>query len=432
MSMTQKILSEHFDQDDTTVNPSKLKEPGDLVNASLDLIMVHEQLAGRISKEYRKIGIDYVKNPENIVYILDHWVPSPDARAARMHQEGNQFAEEYGFIQKNILGENKGICHVVVPERGYVLPGILAIGSDSHTTTYGALNCFSTGVGATDVCVAFATGHLWFKIPEVIRVNLHGQFHFGVYGKDLALYLLNIFGVDGATYKAMEFGGDLRALSVSARMTVANMVVEMGAKNAVFEYDRILHDWLVSNPYLNKKAPFKPAHPDKDTNYEKSVNIDLGDIEPLVATPHSPGNVRFVDEMADVSIDQGYIGSCTNGRIEDLRVAAKILMQRHVKETCRCIVVPGSTQVYKQAIKEGLIEIFLKAGCIVGPPTCGACIGGHMGVLGDDEVCVSSTNRNFKGRMGAETSLVYLASPATVAASVIDGLITNPKKYLEV
>lgn len=438
MSITQKILARHLSKDNRSSNQensesqTRLPDPGEFINADIDLIMVHEQLAGRIDKEYEKLGFESVKNPEKIVYILDHWVPAPDIRAARMHQEANRFAKKYGFV--NILGENKGICHTVLPEQGFIYPGMLAIGSDSHTTTYGAFNCFSTGVGATDVCNVFATGQLWFMVPETIRVNVKNQLKNGAFGKDFTLALLRDFKTDGALYKSLEFGGEgLKNLDISSRITLANMSVEMGAKNAVFEFDKILMNWLLDNQHFieRQSQDLEPVEPDKDVNYEKTVEYDLSDISPMVAKPHRPDNVFPVDEIGDITLDQGFIGSCTNGSLEDLRIAAKVLNGNKVKKETRCIVIPASTEIYMNALDEGLIKIFMESGCVVGPSTCGPCIGGHMGVLGDEEVCISTSNRNFRGRMGSKSSKVYLASPATVAASVIEGKIVSPEKYFK-
>ncbi|MHA1728158.1 MAG: 3-isopropylmalate dehydratase large subunit [Promethearchaeota archaeon] len=426
-TITQKILGAHSEQ---------TAEAGEFINCNIDLTMVHEQLGGRIAPEYEKLNIDYVKNPENIVYILDHWVPNPDVKSAGMHQRANKFAKQFGFIDENILGENKGICHTVLPERGFIYPGMLAIGSDSHTTTYGALNCFSTGVGATDICTVFATGQLWFKVPETIRINLKGELNSGVFAKDFALTMMNDFTVDGAIYKALEFGGSgLKNLNISSRVTVANMAVEIGAKNAVFEFDNILEKWFRNNRFFNERytdffTRNKPVFPDKDAEYESVMEYDLSPTVPMVAMPHSPDNVVPVEEAPDIEVDQCFIGSCTNGSIDDLRIAAKILKNNKVKKGLRCIVIPASTEIYKAALKEGYLEIFLDAGCVIGPPTCGPCIGGHLGVLGDGEICVSTSNRNFKGRMGSDKSFVYLVSPATAAASAIKGNITSPIDFL--
>lgn len=428
--MTQKILASH-------TNSKKIPEIGEIIECNIDLVMVHEQLAGRINKEYQKLRIDYVADPQKIVYILDHWVPAPDIRAARMHQEANAFAEKYGFLKENCLGENKGICHTVLPEQGFIYPGMIAVGSDSHTTTYGAFNCFSTGIGATDVCIAFATSKLWFKVPESIKIMIKGKLNTGVFAKDLALAMLRDFSVDGAIYKSIEFcGADLKNLDISSRITLSNMSVEMGAKNAIFEFDNVLENWYESNNHFKQRHKkltdiIKPTLPDKDAIYESTKTYQLDELEPMVACPHSPDNVKPIEEVNDVKIDQGFIGSCTNGSIEDLQIAARILKGKKVHPQTRCIIIPASSEIYLQAIQEGLIEIFIQAGCVVGPPTCGPCIGGHLGVLGDDEVAISSSNRNFQGRMGAQSSKVYLASPASVATSVIEGKIATPKKYIK-
>ncbi|MBD3351550.1 MAG: homoaconitate hydratase family protein [Candidatus Lokiarchaeota archaeon] len=435
--MTQQILTEHRinqAKDNDVEISHQLLEPGTFIQSEIDLCMVHEQLGGRISKEYAKLGLDYIKSPEKIVYILDHWVPSPDVRAARMHQEANEFAKKYCFNKQNILGENKGICHTVIPERGYIIPGMVAIGSDSHTTTYGAFNCFSTGVGATDVCNFFATGYLWFKVPKIHRINISGELPSGSFSKDFILSMLGDYKTDGAVYKAMEFGGEgLLNLSISSRITIANMCVEMGAKNAIFEYDKVLENWLNCNKYLQNRdtGDIRAVLPKKDANYELEKDYNLGYVQPMIACPHSPDNIKPAAELSEIEIDQGFIGSCTNGSLDDLRIAAKILKGKQVHSNTRCIVIPASSDIYLNAVYEGLIEIFLESGCTVGPPTCGPCIGGHMGVLGDDEIAISTSNRNFQGRMGAKTSKIYLASPASVAASVIEGRITDPSHYFD-
>jgi 3-isopropylmalate/(R)-2-methylmalate dehydratase large subunit len=430
MSMTQKILGNHIMEDDA--HNSRLPEIGEIVEVDVDVIMVHEQLGGRIAPEYKKLDLDYVKHPDRVVFLLDHWVPSPSIQASNMHKRANEFAKKYKF--EHILGENKGICHTVLPEQGYIAPGMVAIGSDSHSTTYGAFNCFSAGVGATDICTAFATGKLWFKVPEPVNFIIsNSTFKKGVFAKDLALSLLQTYGVNDLIYKSMEYRGPgLHNLSMSSRITLANMSVEMGAKNAIFEFDSITEHWFLNNPhYITRYGMhFNRVISDENDN-NSSVSINLNSIEPMVAKPDSPDNVAEVHDCAEVKIDQGFIGSCTNGSLEDLRVAAKILDGKQVHSETRCIVIPASTEIYLQAIKEGLIEIFMKAGCIIGPSTCGPCFGGHMGILGDDEVCISTTNRNFRGRMGSYSSQVYLASPATVAASVINGKITSPIDFME-
>ncbi len=350
-----------------------------------------------------------------------------------MHNRANQFAKKYHF--QHILGENKGICHTVLPEQGYIYPGMVAIGSDSHSTTYGAYNCFSTGVGATDVCVVFATGKLWFKVPEPFNFSISSAFQKGVYAKDLALHILQKHGTEEFIYKSLEYTGPgLNNLSMESRHTVANMCAEMGGKNAIFESDKITEQWFRNNYHFSARhgKPIQPVSPESSADYNFIEEINLSEIQPLVAKPYSPDNVVEVNECIGTELTQGFIGSCTNGSLEDLRIAAKILNGHTIHSDTRCIVIPASTEIYLTAMKEGLIEIFLKAGCIVGPSTCGPCFGGHMGILGDEDVCISTTNRNYRGRMGSYDAEAYLASPATVAASVIHGKITSPLDYSEV
>ena len=387
--------------------------------------MVHEQLGGRIHKEYEKLGLEKVWDPNKIFFILDHWVPAPTVSAAQMHQDCRNFAKKFGFIHN--IGIDKGICHQVLPEMGFARPGMLIVGSDSHTTTYGAFNCLSTGIGATDVSVVFATGNLWFKVPETFRVNLLGQLKRGVMSKDFILTFIGDISTKGAIYKSLEFHGEgAELLSIDSRMTISNMVVEAGAKFGIFLPDIKLDQWL--KPRI--KAQFKPIYPDIDAEYEKEFEYNLADIEPVVAKPSKPDNIAYVNELGDIEIDQAFLGSCTNGRMEDLRIAAQILKGRKISPNTRLIVTPASKEIYMNALSEGLINIFLDAGAIFTHSTCGACIGGHLGVLGPNEICVSSTNRNFVGRMGASDSKIYLASPATVAASALKGKITDPREVL--
>ena len=389
------------------------------------MIMVHEQLGGRIHIEYEKLGLNNVWDPNKIFFILDHWVPAPTISSAQMHQDCRAFAKKYKFIHN--MGIDKGICHQVLPEMGFSRPGMLIVGSDSHTTTYGAFNCLSTGIGATDVSVVFATGKLWFKVPESHKIVLSGELNAGVMSKDFILSLIGEITTKGAIYKSLEFHGDgAKSLSIDGRMTVSNMVVEAGAKFGVFLPDKKLEKWLENR--TNKSYKF--INPDKDADYEKIMEYDLSEIKPMVAKPSNPGNAAPVEEVEDVEINQAFLGSCTNGRMEDLRIAAKILENKQIHPNVRLIIIPASKEIYRTALKEGLIEIFIKAGGVVGNSTCGPCIGGHLGVLGADEICISSTNRNFIGRMGDPSSEVYLASPATVAASAITGKITNPLEVL--
>jgi len=411
------------------LNHSNLKEisPGQFINCEIDLIMVHEQLGGRIHKEYEKLAIDYVWDPNKIFFILDHWVPAPTISAAEMHQDARNFAEKYKFEHNYGYQEDKGICHQVLPEMGFSRPGMLIVGSDSHTTTYGAFNCLSTGIGATDVSVVFATGKLWFKVPETYRINLKGKLSKGVMSKDLILKIIGDLSTKGAIYKSLEFHGNgVNELSVDGRMTIANMVVEAGAKFGVFLPDIKLKNWIEKRT----DEPFEFVHPDKDALYEKDFDYNLSEITPVVAKPSNPGNLAYVEEVVGVKIDQAFLGSCTNGRMEDFRIAAKILKGKTIDSKIRLIVIPASKEIYKKALKEGLIEIFINSGAVVGHSTCGPCIGGHLGVLGPEEICISSSNRNFVGRMGSPTSQVYLASPATVIASALKGEITDPREVL--
>ena len=415
-TFAEKILLDH-------ATGIKELEPGQFIDCKIDLIMVHEQLGGRIHVEYEKLGLDHVWDPEKVFFILDHWIPAPTINAAQMHQDCRTFAKKYNFIHD--MGINKGICHQVLPEKGFARPGMLIVGSDSHTTTYGAFNCLSTGIGATDVSVVFATGNLWLKVPESFKINIIGELNRGVMSKDLVLNLIGDLSTKGAIYKSLEFHG-AESLSIDGRMTVSNMVVEAGAKFGVFLPDKKLEKWLENRT----RETYQLVMPDKDAIYEKTMEYNLSEIEPVVAKPSSPGNLDTIKNVEGIEIDQAFLGSCTNGRMEDLRIAAKILKGKTVDAKTRLIVTPASQEIYEQALNEGLIEIFIKAGAVFTHSTCGACIGGHLGVLGEEETCVSSTNRNFVGRMGAPSSKVYLASPATVAASALNGKLTDPREVL--
>jgi 3-isopropylmalate/(R)-2-methylmalate dehydratase large subunit len=418
VNIIETILATHSHQPQVS--------PGEFIECDIDTVMVHEQLAGRISPEFRSLGVDRIWNPEKVVFVLDHWVPAPDVRAAKMHQTANRFAHDFKFVHN--LGQNQGICHQVLPEKGFIRPGNLIIGSDSHTTTYGAFNCLGTGVGATDIAVTFATGKLWFKVPESVRIEFGGQLGPKSMGKDVVLQLLKDFGTDGANYECLEFGGPgLSNLSIDARMSIANMAVEMGAKAGIFEGDPVLHAWFTSRfPTDPTLQHLKFVKPDADAQYKIRKTYELDYIPPLVAKSFRPDNVVPVAELGRIEIDEAFLGSCTNGRLEDLRIAARIVKGLHVPSRVRFIIIPASRDIYLQAMKEGLLEIFVEAGGVVEYPSCGPCIGGHLGVLGPDEICVSSSNRNFRGRMGDPSSQSYLASPAVVAASAIAGSIVEP------
>jgi homoaconitate hydratase family protein len=416
-TIAQKIFQTH--------SSSKEVYPGQIIQANIDLVMVHEQLGGRIHKEFDKLGIDKVWDPNKIFFILDHWVPAPTVSAAQMHQDCRKFAKKYGFIHN--MGIDKGICHQVLPEMGFARPGMLIVGSDSHTTTYGAFNCLATGIGATDVSVVFAKGNLWFKVPESYKIKLTGKLKKGVMSKDFILTYIGHVSTKGALYKSLEFhGAGAEMLSIDSRMTISNMVVEAGAKFGIFLPDKKLDLWL--KPRI--KEHYNPISPDLDAKYEKEYEYNLDDIIPVVAKPSKPENVFPVEDLEDIEIDQAFLGSCTNGRMEDLRIAAQILKGNKISPNTRLIITPASKEIYLNALSEGLIEIFLQTGAVVTHSTCGACIGGHLGVLGPEEICLSSTNRNFVGRMGDPSSEIYLASPATVAASALKGKITDPREVL--
>lgn len=394
---------------------------GNIVEAEIDYVMVNDVTGPIAFREFEALGTEPVK--EKIVLIPDHFVPNKDVPSAQQAAEMREFARKYGIDNYFEVGLG-GVCHQVMIDEGFAAPGRLIVGADSHTCTYGGLGAFSTGIGSSEAAACFAEGRLWFRVPAAFRINIEGSFRGHACGKDLIIKLITDIGVDGATYRALEFSGTgIKNISVSDRLTVANMAIEAGAKAGIFPADQRTIEYIKGRV----RGPFSPVMPDEGAQYEKEFHYDLSQIEPMVALPHSPGNGKPVSEV-DVEIDQAYLGSCTNGRIEDLRIAAAVLKGRRVNENVRMIVVPASTRVYEMALREGLIEIFLKAGAFVSGPTCGACLGGYMGVLAAGERCVSSTNRNFIGRMGHRDSEVYLASPAVVAASAVAGKITTPDR----
>jgi 3-isopropylmalate/(R)-2-methylmalate dehydratase large subunit len=413
MNITEKILAK--------ASAKKLVGPNDIVDANVDMVMVHD-LTGPLAVEaFKRIGISKVWDNKRIVIILDHQVPAESVRAAELHKMLRAFAKEQG-IRFYDVGRG-GICHQVMPEKGHVLPGTVIVGADSHTCTYGALGAFATGIGSTEAAAVFATGKIWLKIPETMRINVEDKFKPFVTPKDLILSIIGNVGADGATYKATEFtGSTIRGMSMAGRMTLCNMTVEMGAKNGIIEPDETTRKFLEGR--ANK--PFEELKSDKDANYEKVVEFDASRLEPVVACPSSVDNVRPASEV-DAPIEQAFIGSCTNGRIEDLRLAAQVMKGKTVKDGVRALVIPASQEVYTQAVKEGLVEIFTDAGALVCGSACGPCLGGHIGLLAAGETCVSTSNRNFIGRMGSTQASVYLASPATVAASALTGRITDPR-----
>jgi len=417
-TITEKILAAHCDRD--RVNP------GEIIEADIDVIMCHDVTTTPAIDLLAKRGIRRVADPDKVVIMPDHFVPNKDIRSAEMVAKIRRWAAEQNIRKFYELGRH-GVCHALLPEQGHVLPGTTIICGDSHTCTHGALGAFSTGIGSTDLAAALATGKLWFKVPRTIHFILSGKLQNGVYAKDVILEIIRQIGVDGALYKAMEFSGELiENLSVEARMTICNMAIEAGGKSGIINPDRKTEEYVRTRT----QTEFCSYRSDPDANYESVLEIDVSDLEPMVAFPHLPSNAKPVGQAGEISIQQAYLGSCTNGRIEDLRVAAGVLKEQQLAPGVRMIVVPATTEIWKQANREGLLDIFMAAGATVSAPTCGACLGGHMGVLAAGERCISSTNRNFVGRMGSPKSEVYLASPATVAASAISGKISDPRAYL--
>ncbi len=417
-TITEKILAVHCRREEVV--------PGELINAEIDVIMCHDVTTTPAIDMLAAKGLSKVAYPERVVVMPDHFVPNKDIKSAEMVAKIRRWAKEQKIEKFYDLGRH-GVCHALLPEQGHVRPGTTIICGDSHTSTHGALGAFSTGVGSTDLAAALATGELWFKVPESILFCINGKLQKGVYAKDVILHIIGQIGVDGALYKAMEFSGEVvDEMSVEARMTLCNMAIEAGGKSGVINPDQKTIDYVKART----DEPFKIYHSDPDAKYSQIIDIDVSKLEPIVAFPHLPSNEKSVSEVGNIPVDQAYLGSCTNGRIEDLRVAAEILKGKQVASGTRMIVIPATTDIWKQANKEGLLDIFMAAGATVSSPTCGACLGGHMGILAAGERCVSSTNRNFVGRMGSPKSEVYLASPATVAASAIEGKITDPRKYL--
>jgi len=415
MNMTEKILARHAGLE-TVV-------PGQLINCQLDMVLANDITAPPAIKEFEKIGRP-VFDRTKIALVPDHFTPNKDIKTAGLTKAVRDFAQKHAIVNYFEVGR-MGIEHVILPEKGLVGPGMLTIGADSHTCTYGAVGGFSTGVGTTDLAVALATGEAWFKVPETIKVELQGKKPEGINGKDVILTLIGMIGVDGALYKALEFAGEgLASLSMTDRFTIANMAIEAGGKNGIFPVDektRAYVDGRVQREY-------EIIAPDADASYAQVVTINLSELRPVVAFPHLPGNTKRVEDIGKIEIDQVVIGSCTNGRLEDLEIAAKILAGRSIHPRVRCIVVPGSQQVYLDAMKAGYIEMMINAGAAVSTPTCGPCMGGHMGILAAGERCVSTTNRNFRGRMGHVDSEVYLAGPHVAAASAVLGRIATPEE----
>ena len=415
MTMTQKILAKHAGLASVTA--------GQLVEGRLDLVLGNDITTPVAITEFDKAGLTQVFDRDKIAIVLDHYTPCKDIKAAQLCAQARSFAQRFGITHFYDVGQ-MGVEHALIPEKGLAAPGEVITGADSHTCTYGALGAFSTGVGSTDMAAGMATGETWFKVPEAIRVHLTGKLQPWVSGKDVILHLIGLIGVDGALYQSLEYCGDgVAALSMDDRLCIANMSIEAGAKNGIFPVDAITRAYLdgrVNRPYTAYEA-------DPDAEYVRTVEIDLSQIEPTVAFPHLPENAHPISQVGQIKIDQVVIGSCTNGRLEDMAVAAKLLEGKKVADHVRCIVMPATQHIFQQCIDLGYLSTFISAGCAVSTPTCGPCLGGHMGVMANGEKCVATTNRNFVGRMGGITSEIYLASPAVAAASAVAGFIADPR-----
>jgi 3-isopropylmalate/(R)-2-methylmalate dehydratase large subunit len=412
LTIVEKILAAHAGK--TSVSP------GEFLNVKVDMVLSNDITAPLAIKEFQKLGVKNVFDKNKVVMVPDHFCPNKDILSAEQAKLLRDFSAQQQIIYFEV--GQMGIEHVLLPEQGLVLPGDVIVGADSHTCTYGALCAFATGMGSTDIAVAMATGEIWMKVPPTIKFIFRGKLNKWVGGKDLILHTIGDIGVDGALYAAMEFAGDtIENLSMDGRFTMANMAIEAGGKAGIFHFDKRTKE------YVQKRAkrPYKVYEPDSG-GYEKVIEYDATKITPVVAMPHLPSNVKPVSKIGRINVDQAVIGSCTNGRLEDLRIAAGILKGRKVNSSLRCIVLPGTQQVYMDALHEGLVETFIKSGAVVSTPTCGPCLGGYMGVLAAGERCVSTTNRNFVGRMGSTRSEVYLANPAVAAASAVLGYIATP------
>lgn len=416
MTMTEKILAKHAGID--------VVKPGQLINCKLDMVLANDVTTPPAIKEFEKIGKPVFDNTK-IALVPDHFTPNKDIKSAGLAKIVRDFAHKHNIVNYFEIGR-VGIEHVILPEKGIVAPGMVTIGADSHTCTYGALGGFSTGVGSTDLGVALATGEAWFKVPETIKVNITGKKPKYICGKDVMLTLIGMIGVDGALYKALEFAGEgVKELNMTDRLTIANMAIEAGAKNGIFPVDDETLNYIKDRV----TKPYEIVEADSDATYCQTVEINLSELKPVVAFPHLPENTHSVESIKEpITIDQVVIGSCTNGRLEDLAIAASILKGHKVHPNVRCIIIPGSQQVYLAAIHNGYVDTFIEAGAAVSTPTCGPCLGAHMGIMTAGERCVSTTNRNFRGRMGHVDSEVYLASPYVAAASAILGKIATPEE----
>jgi len=418
MTITQKILAAHSGRNAV--------QPGTLINAALDVIMCHDVTTPPALTMLAERGIFAPFDCEKIVVTPDHFQPPKDIDSASLHQRLDTWCRQNNIKYYYPIGQ-AGVCHALLPEQGHIRPGEVIVGGDSHTCTYGAFGAFSTGVGSTDLAAAIATGELWFRVPKSIKIVLNGKLPPGVYSKDVMINVITRLGTDGARYRAMEFVGPaLKGMSMEARMTITNMAIEAGAKNGIMHVDDVTTAYL--KEHLKEDRPYTVYTSDTDAEYERTEEFDCSAMAPTVALPHLPSNGRPITEVAGLPMDQVYIGSCTNGRIEDLRIAAGIL--KNHKVAIRTIVVPATPLIWRQSMDEGLFQTFYDAGCVISAPTCGACLGGFMGILAAGEKCVSTTNRNFVGRMGHPKSEVYLTSPATAAASAIEGCLADPRRYL--
>ncbi len=417
-TMAEKILAAHAEEEEVRA--------GQFVEVDVDIVLSNDITAPISIREFEKLGVDQVFDPDRVVLVADHFAPNKDIKSAEQCLAMRSFARAQE-LPHHFEGGRMGIEHVLLPEQGLVLPGDIVVGADSHTCTYGALGSFATGMGSTDIAVTMATGRTWMRVPETIRIVYHGELKPWVGGKDLILYTIGLLGVGGARYQAIEFAGPaMESLSLEGRLTMANMAIEAGAKTGLFAVDDTTLE------YVDARAtrPYHVYDADEDAVYVENLEIDVSTVDPQVAFPHLPENSRPVSQAGDVKIDQVVIGSCTNGRMEDLEAAAAVLRGRQVHPDVRCIVIPGSQQVYMDALRAGLVEAFLGAGAVFSTPTCGPCLGGHMGVLAGGERAVSTTNRNFRGRMGHRDSEVYLAGPAVAAASAVAGRVAGPEEVL--
>ncbi|MDD6088970.1 MAG: 3-isopropylmalate dehydratase large subunit [Desulfovibrionaceae bacterium] len=414
-TLAQKILQRHTDEE--------IRQAGQIVNCRLSGVLANDITAPLAIKSFQKMGAETVFDKDRVFLVMDHFTPQKDIDSANQVLITRRFAAQQN-ITHYYEGGNCGVEHALLPEQGLVAPGDLVIGADSHTCTYGGIGAFATGLGSTDVAAGMATGELWFKVPQTILVRLHGDLPRWVRGKDIILRLIGDIGVDGALYKALEFtGSTLKTLDVEGRMTISNMAIEAGGKCGLFPSD----DSTLAYCAAHNRPDAEKIEADEGAEYERIIDMDIASMQPQVSCPHLPENTKPVSEVRDVVINQVVIGSCTNGRIADMRDAALVLKGRKVAKNVRCIVLPATPTVWRQAMDEGLFDIFMDAGCIIGSPTCGPCLGGHMGILGDGERCISTTNRNFRGRMGSLESEVYLASPCTAAASAVAGVIAGPE-----